>query len=287
MVSSVSDAMDLRFSLTVALALVACHPRLGSDVAADAEPVGSAGVDSAQSPPGSSRATSMEAPQSAAGQPPEQDRPTQASRVWGRADLDPSNDSLVAPPDAVPDCGQRLMELGVEFRAASLPLKQYQGDIPTCGALDAVTLLKAPGGMSFRPPATVTCQLALALVEVERLIQAAAKEEFGKNVRSLHQGGTYSCRKMARFNLVSEHSYGNAIDIFAFTLDDGSKVSVLNDYGKTSEAPSTSQAKFLRKVASAAFDEGVVSVSLSPFWDALHRDHFHFDMARYRVDGTR
>jgi hypothetical protein len=31
----------------------------------------------------------------------------------------------------------------------------------------------------------------------------------------------------------------------------------------------------------------VFSVVLTPYWDALHRDHFHLDLARYRVDGTR
>ncbi len=270
--------------MSLGLVLAACHPAEQSNVAADSGREAPADSAPKTSVP-VAEALTNEAVQAttARASKPAAVRP----RIWGRADLDATNDGLVAPPDAVPDCERRLTDLGAEFRVASLPLKQYQDDIPTCGSRDAVTLVKAPGGLSFRPPATVTCQLALALIEVERLVQSLAQEELGKSVRSLHQGGTYSCRKMARFNLVSEHSYGNAIDIFAFTLEDGSKVSVLNDYGKTSEAPGTPKAKFLRKLASAAYDEGVVSVSLTPFWDALHRDHFHFDMARYRVDGTR
>jgi len=28
-------------------------------------------------------------------------------------------------------------------------------------------------------------------------------------------------------------------------------------------------------------------VVLTPFFDRLHRDHLHLDLARYRVDGTR
>ena len=277
--------MEVRLSLCLSLLLSACHPAEHSTGAAELGLKESA--DSAPRTSTPAEATKAEAPQTTTGQAAEPPVVAQPPRVWGRADLDMTNDAMVAPPDAVPDCERRLSNLGVEFRVASLPLKQYQDDIPTCGSHDAVTLVKAPGGMSFHPPATVTCQLALALVEVERLVQSIAQEEFGKGVRSLHQGGTYSCRKMARFNLVSEHSYGNAIDIFAFTLEDGIKVSVLNDYGKTSEAPGTAKAKFLRKLASAAYDEGIVSVSLTPFWDALHRNHFHFDMARYRVDGTR
>jgi hypothetical protein len=129
--------------------------------------------------------------------------------------------------------------------------------------------------------------MALGLAALEPEIQALATEHFQRRVRSLHQGGTYSCRKMARFDLVSEHSYGNAIDVYAFTLEDGQKVSVLSHYGKLNEPPMTPEARFLRELGSRAFDDGFFSVALSPYWDALHKDHFHFDMARYRVDGTR
>jgi hypothetical protein len=92
---------------------------------------------------------------------------------------------------------------------------------------------------------------------------------------------------MARFDLVSEHSYGNAMDVYSFTLENGRSVSVLKDYGALDRLPSTAEARFLRSLASAAYDRNVFSVALSPYWDALHKNHLHFDMARYRVDGTR
>jgi hypothetical protein len=44
---------------------------------------------------------------------------------------------------------------------------------------------------------------------------------------------------------------------------------------------------FLRSLARRLYDEDVFSVVLTPFFDALHRDHFHLDLARYRLDGTR
>lgn len=208
-------------------------------------------------------------------------------RVWGRADLDPENDSVVAPPDPVPDCHKRLTDLGVVFSAADLPLKQIHSDIPTCGSHDAVLYKSGPLGVSVRPPAVMTCQMALGLAAFEPIVQSLASAHFGTRVRSLHQGGTYSCRKMARFDLVSEHSYGNAIDVYAFTLEDGRKVSVLSHYGKLDASPATPEARFLRQLGNRAFDGEFFSVALSPYWDALHKDHFHFDMARYRVDGTR
>ncbi len=103
----------------------------------------------------------------------------------------------------------------------------------------------------------------------------------------VQQGGTYNCRKMARFDLISEHSYGNAIDVRSFILADGRSVSVEKHFGRLDSPPATDRAHFLRGLGEEAFDRGIVSVSLGPHWDALHRDHFHFDMARYRVDGSR
>lgn len=210
-------------------------------------------------------------------------------RVWGRADVDPGNDDVVAPPDPVPDCHDRLRAADVKFRPAKLPLRQVVEDVPTCGAHDAVTFVQGPLGVAVRPPAAMTCQMALGMVAFENLIQEFAERELGQKVRSIHQGGTYSCRKMARFNLVSEHSYGNAIDVLAFTLDSGKKVSVSSHFGPLDAARDSlaAEARFLRQLSSAAYDRDIFSVSLGPYWDALHADHFHFDMARYRVDGTR
>ncbi len=212
-----------------------------------------------------------------------------AERAWGRADLDPDNDNVVAPPEPVPGCAQLLSEHGVEFSPARLPLAQVVREVPTCGAHDAVTVHETPSGMSLSPPAVMTCQLALALVGLDALIQELAQKHLFEQIRTLHQGGTYSCRKMARFDLVSEHSYGNAIDVRSFTTESGKKISVISHYGPLDGSPESlsKMAIFLRELASAAYDRDLVSVSLSPYWDALHRDHFHFDMARYRVDGTR
>ncbi len=159
--------------------------------------------------------------------------------------------------------------------------------IPTCGAHDAVVFQRGPSGMAIKPPALVTCRLALALVDLDALVQELAQRDLGSTVKAIHQGGTYNCRKMARFDLVSEHSYGNAIDVRSFKLTDGRLVSVDEHFGKLVEPPQNERARFLRTLGEQAFDRGVVSVSLGPYWDALHKDHFHFDMARYRVDGSR
>src|SRR5690606_762969 len=136
-------------------------------------------------------------------------------------------------------------------------------------------------------PAVMSCRMALAFVDLEKLLQELAHEHLGSEVSRIHHVGTYSCRKMVRFDWVSEHSYGNAIDLSSFTLSDGRSVRVLGHFGRLDEPPTTGSARFLRQFGEQAFDRDLVSVSLGPYWDALHRDHLHLDMARYRVDGSR
>lgn len=252
-------------------------------------------VPTAETPPNSARSSPdrgtirLEPPKISADVAPEGSAPQAlpAQPRWGRADLDPDNDGVVQPPDAVPECHGRLTKAGAKFRPAKLPLKQRVRDVPTCGANDAVIYSAGPLGVKLSPPAIVTCQLALGLVAFEAAALEFSEKTLGAPIRSIRQGGTYSCRKMARFDLVSEHSYGNAIDIYSFTLDDGRTVSVLKHFGPVDAPPKTPKATFLRSLAQAAYDRDLFSVVLTPFWDALHRDHFHFDMARYRADGTR
>jgi hypothetical protein len=91
---------------------------------------------------------------------------------------------------------------------------------------------------------------------------------------------------MARYSgWVSEHSHAHAIDLTSFELENGSRVSVLGHYASTRERDAKAR-QFLRTALRRAYDEGVFSVVLGPDFDALHRDHFHLDLARYRVDGA-
>lgn len=204
----------------------------------------------------------------------------------GRADLDPDNDQIVGPPEPIADCTARLEASGIRFRSAELPVRN-QGGV-TCGAPEVVIYERGPERISYNASPLVTCGLALALARFESLLEKRALRAFGSRVTRIRQGGTYSCRKMARFTgMVSEHSYANAIDVYAFTLADGRTISVTRDFGKTDVEPTRNEARFLRELTRSAFDDGVFSVVLTPYWDALHRDHFHFDLARYRADGTR
>ena len=130
--------------------------------------------------------------------------------------------------------------------------------------------------------------MALGLARFERVLQEEAETQLQSRVKRIAHAGTYSCRHMARYRgWVSEHSYANAIDLRSMTLANGKTVVVLKDFGPLDSEPSAPESQFLRRSARRAYDEQIFSVVLTPFFDALHRDHLHLDMARYRADGTR
>ena len=203
------------------------------------------------------------------------------------ADTDPDNDLVIAPPEPIADCEAQLRAAGVDFAPAELPVRSGNGKRPTCGTPQAVLYRQGPTKIRYSPAPVVSCGLALGLARLERVLSEEAERHLGQKVARIEQGGTYNCRKMARFDLVSEHSYANAIDIRAVILKNGRKLSVLGGFGKVSAEATRPEAKFWRTVSNRLYDEGAFSVVITPFFDALHRDHLHLDQARYRVDGSR
>lgn len=206
----------------------------------------------------------------------------------GMADFDPENDYVVAPPAPLPDCDARLTTAGVQFEPSAFPLKQKRGDTFTCGAEQVVLYKQGPQQIRFSPHPQLTCRMAIGLARFEAIAQELAQQYLGSRIRKITQIGTYNCRKMARFqDMVSEHSYGNAIDLQSFQLENWKTISVLKDFGPLDQAPVTPEALFLHALANRLFDDGAFSVVLTPYFDANHKDHFHLDQARYRLDGSR
>jgi hypothetical protein len=203
------------------------------------------------------------------------------------ADLDPENDAVIAPPAPIEDCEAKLRAAGVEFTPAQLPVRAPNAGGPTCGVEQAVVYRRGPARIRYNSPPLVSCGMALGLARFEQALTEEGPRYLGQRVVRIDQGGTYNCRKMVRFKLVSEHSYANAIDIKSVTLENGRKLTVLHTFGKLDAEPVRPEARFWRAVTRRLYDEGAFSVVITPFFDALHKDHIHLDQARYRVDGSR
>jgi hypothetical protein len=129
---------------------------------------------------------------------------------------------------------------------------------------------------SIEPPATLACPIVSALDRwVTESVQPAAQRWFGQPITEIKQISAYSCRGMngnshAR---ISEHAFGNALDIAGFTLADGRKVTVKEGWRGAPE-----EQGFLRDVHAAACEQ--FSTVLAPGSNAFHYDHIHVDLMR-------
>src|SRR6185312_15457351 len=84
--------------------------------------------------------------------------------------------------------------------------------------------MAAAGPAVVQPTATLACPMVSALDQwIDSAVQPAAQRWFGQPVIEIKQISSYSCRSMngQRGMPISEHAFGNAIDVAAFTLADG------------------------------------------------------------------
>jgi hypothetical protein len=100
----------------------------------------------------------------------------------------------------------------------------------------------------------------------------AAREILGSDLARIEHLGAFSCRRMygGADGPWSEHATANAIDIAAFVLADGRRISVLADWEESGP-----EAAFLRTVRDGACSS--FATVLSPDYNAAHADHFHLD----------
>jgi hypothetical protein len=106
------------------------------------------------------------------------------------------------------------------------------------------------GPVSVTPAATLACPLVSVLDQwIDTAVQPAALRWFGQPVVEIKQISAYSCRGMNGNSnaTISEHAFGNALDIAVFTLADGRKIAV-----KTGWHGAPEEQGFLRDVQGAA-----------------------------------
>lgn len=185
------------------------------------------------------------------------------------------------PPGAIPVSQERLPQLMREqasTAAAPLVLGPPAGAGATLAPLapsrNGERRLARPAEIA--PPATLACPIVSALDSwLAQDVQPAAMRWFGQPVAELKQISAYSCRGMngQRGAKISEHAFGNALDIAAFTLADGRRITIREGW----RGPPEEQG-FLRDVQAGACRR--FSTVLGPGSNAFHYDHLHVDLMR-------
>ncbi len=179
--------------------------------------------------------------------------------------------------EASADARQCLAGLTAKsIRFTRLPDRNFSGG---CRTIDTIKL------MDFGTPTTnlgaMTCPLAENFAAwAQFAARPAAKQYLGSEIAKIETFGTYSCRNIGggQSGRLSEHGLANAVDVSAFVLKNGRRVTVLEGWnGKQDER------EFLRRIHQSACKRfGTV---LGPEYNAAHANHFHLDMAAGRSGG--
>jgi hypothetical protein len=169
--------------------------------------------------------------------------------------------------------------------ATAMKLRALKGDVGQCRAVLArsevsFTELPAQGkGPCARPDRTrldryplapssppTTCAVAVALQLWQRdTLTPEAEAIFDSKVARVEHLGAYSCRRLygRGEGPWSEHATGNAIDIAAVVLEDGTRISILEDWQGNER-----KARFLRRIRDGAcrafFDHAVPRLQRRP-----------------------
>jgi hypothetical protein len=132
------------------------------------------------------------------------------------------------------------------------------------------------GPVAVKPTATLACPIVSVLDRwLADSVQPAAMRWFGVRVVEIKQISAYSCRGMNGNSSahISEHAFGNALDIAAFTLADGRRITVKGGWRGMPE-----EQGFLRDVQASACQQ--FNTVLAPGSNRFHEDHIHVDLMR-------
>jgi hypothetical protein len=146
-----------------------------------------------------------------------------------------------------------------------------------------VTALQG-GAVGFNATATLDCSMVAELDSwLADIVQPAAQARFGQNVAQINSMGSYACRGMngQRGAPLSEHSFGNALDIGGFVLADGRDISIVRDWTRGDEQTRA----FLMDVHGGSCRH--FSTVLSPGSNMFHYNHIHVDLALHGRGGGR
>jgi hypothetical protein len=162
-----------------------------------------------------------------------------------------------------------------QVRFSPLPDRDYGGGCIVTGAVELLDI-----GVPVTNLKGMRCPLARAFIGWARNgVAPAAYQILGSELVRVESMGTYACRGIigngaASAGRISEHGLGNAVDISAFVLRDGRRITILD--GWKSRDPKVRE--FLQVIHKSACKR--FRTVLSPDYNAAHRDHLHLDMGK-------
>jgi len=191
-----------------------------------------------------------------------------------KAEVPPPPPLETEDPEELKACLADLKALGTKFETQA----KITEDEPGCGIEQPIAVAEILPGVDTGG-AVMRCETAQALAKwVKNNVQPAMTIAMpGRRVTGIVTGSTYACRlrNNASSGKVSEHARGNAIDVAAFTLDNGETLAM-----SPRQEDSTLEGAFKRTATASACL--YFSTVLAPGSDAAHEDHLHLDVLERR-----
>jgi hypothetical protein len=134
------------------------------------------------------------------------------------------------------------------------------------------------GAVAFASTVTLDCSMVAELDQwLADVVQPAAQARFGAPVAQISTMGSYSCRGMngQMGAQLSEHAFGNALDMGGFVLADGRSIAIVHDWTQGDEQTQA----FLRDIHGGACDH--FTTVLGPGSNVYHYNHIHVDLAMH------
>jgi hypothetical protein len=139
---------------------------------------------------------------------------------------------------------------------------------------DGVIVSRGPTGITYQPAIRVSCTYALGLGAIEGAIHDMARTHLTEPIRIVRTMGSYGCRMIQSVRSpgrLSEHSFGNAIDVGELR-GTAIRASVLRDF-----RADTVEGRFLRALSQRLRQLASLDRVLDPDYNAAHRNHLHLE----------
>jgi len=185
----------------------------------------------------------------------------------------PSTAPPAMPSEQTRRCLTDLSATGARF--SPVPDRYFEAGCSTLGTITLTGLQGDDARFAVTNLGPVACPLAETLSAWARYgVDRAARQVLGSPLARIETMGSYACRDVAGRSRRSTHATAQAIDVAAFVLVDGQRISVVGNWADGSER----EREFLRLVHKSACKRfGTV---LGPDYNAAHRDHFHLEDGR-------
>ena len=188
----------------------------------------------------------------------------------GSRPAEPPPRGAVAQTPAGAQCLRELSATGADF--TPLPDRSFEQGCSLLNTVRIASVSSDEASLMVTNLGPATCEVSRAFAAWARFgADRAAQQLLGSPLRSIETFGSYSCRNVAGSGRRSAHCTGAAIDVSAFVLEDGRRITVRQGWN----GGSAQEREFLRVVQNSACRR--FATVLGPEYNAAHHDHFHFE----------